>query len=121
MPFTVLTPVTPFGPYGAVVANALDIAFTAADATNGNSFPLTGGEILLVWNTDASAHTFSITSVADTLGRTGDVTTYSVGAGIISAYSFRGGVNGWQQGDGTVHIPAASSALLKFCVLKPKS
>ena len=121
MSFTALTPVTPFGPYGAVVANALDLTWTPADATNGNSFPLTGSEILLIWNTDSAAHTFSITSVADNFGRTGDVTTYSVGAGVISSYSFRAGANGWIQSDGTVHLPAASSALLKFCVLKPKS
>lgn len=121
MSFTALTPVTPFGPYGTVAANALDLTWTAADTSNGNDFPLTGAEILLVWNTDSAAHTFSITSVADALGRSGDVATYSVGAGVISAYSFRGGTAGWQQTDGNVHIPAASSAMLKFCVLKPKS
>jgi len=108
------------GPYPAalpVSAGALAVTMTAADASNGNSFVLTGSEILLIQNTDSSAHTVTISSVAIN-GRTGDITTYSVAANSIAAFSFRGGVSGWQQTDGTVHL-AVSSALIYFGVIKP--
>jgi len=110
------------GPYPAalpVSAGALAVAMTAADASNGNSFVTTGTEILLVQNTDSSAHTFTISSVAIN-GRTGDITTYSVPANSIAAFSFRGGLQGWQQSNGNVNL-AASSALIYFGVIRPSS
>lgn len=114
---TPITTQTPVGPYpGSVSAGSLDITMTAADNVNGNSFVITGHEILLIWNTDSAAHTVTISSVADSLGRTGDVTSYSVGATTHSAFSFLGGVNGWQQPGGTVNF-TANSNLIKFAVL----
>jgi hypothetical protein len=108
------------GPYPTALplsSEALKVTMAAADASNGNSFPLTGSEKLLIQNTDSSAHTVTISSVAIN-GRTGDITTYSVGAGEIHAFDFHGGIAGWQQSDGTVHL-AVSSALIYFGVLKP--
>jgi len=119
---TALT-VTPLvGPYPAALplsAGALKVTMAAADASNGNSIALTGSEILLIQNTDSSSHTVTITSVAIN-GRTGDITTYSIPAGEIHAFAFRGSVNGWQQANGNVNL-AVSSALLYFGVLKPAS
>lgn len=119
---TALT-VTPLvGPYPAslpVSAGALAVTMAAADATNGNSFPLTGAEILLIQNTDSSAHTVTISSVAVN-GRTGDITTYSVAANSIACFSFRGSMAGWQQTNGNVNM-SVSSALIYFGVLKPAS
>jgi hypothetical protein len=118
---TPLTPIVPKGPYGTISAGQLDLVWTAADVSNGNSFPLTGREILLVQNSGASAYTFTITSAPDAEGRSGDVTTYSVAAGVVSCYSFRGAQSGgWQQSDGTVHL-AASNAAIKFAVLQPST
>src|SRR5579863_9076738 len=87
------------GPYPVVpVAPAsLDLAFVAADVS-GNFFTadaisLTvgsnsiGGDILLVWNTDAAPHNLTITS-QPLNGRSGDITSYAVGAGVISAFKF---------------------------------
>jgi hypothetical protein len=116
---TALTVTKPLGPYVAsVAAEALKVTMQAADASNGNSFPLTGKEILLIQNTDTVAHTVTISSVPDAEGRSGDITSYSVPAGEIHAFSFRGGTQGWQQTDGTVHL-AVSSALIFFGVLQP--
>jgi hypothetical protein len=61
----------------------------------------------------------TISSVAIN-GRTGDITTYSVPANSIAAFSFRGGLQGWQQSNGNVNL-ATSSALIYFGVIRPSS
>ena len=125
--WAVVTPLTPIVPVGPVVvgqpaANSLNFTFTACDASNGNSFPLTGRDILLIENTDMGAsHTVTITSVADQLGRTQDVTAYSLAAGpTYAAYSFRGASQGWKQTDGTVHLTCSASTV-SFAVISPTS
>jgi len=115
---TPLTVVTPIGPYitGQPAASSLNFAPAACDASNGNSFPISGREILIVQNSGMSAYTFTISSVADALGRTNDVTTYSLASSDFAAFSFRGGVTGWKQSDGTVHLACSNAAIL-FAVL----
>ncbi len=116
---TALTPVTPLGPYpagGTVSAAALDLAFTAADTVNFNSYPAGGNELILVWNTDAAPHTVTFTSSPDTRQRSADITGYSVGAGVISAFRMSS-IDGWRQGDGNIYLQS-NSALVKFCVVK---
>lgn len=109
---------TPLGPYpGAVGSGALNFALAAADPSNGNSFALTGREVLLVFNSDvAAAHTVTFTSAPDPQGRTSDITSYSVASGAYAIFSYRGGVNGWRQSDGTAHL-MASSASIEFAPL----
>lgn len=114
---TVISSQTPKGPFpGTVGSGALDLTLTAADTTNNNAFALTGHELLLVQNTDTVAQTFTLTSTADAQGRIGDVTAYSVAAGKISAFNFRGGQTGWKESDGNAYISGAA-ATLKFAVL----
>lgn len=119
MAFTLLTPVVPVGPYpqGGVSAGELLVVGTACDATNGNSFPVTGHEVLAFQNTDGSnAHTVTIYSVQDEEGRTGDITNYSIPSLAFIAFSFLGSVRGWKQTDGTVHF-LASNALVVATIL----
>jgi hypothetical protein len=119
MPFTALTPITPVGPYpagGTVSAGALAAAFTACDASNGNSFPLTGHEVLELRNTDTGAHTVTINSAPDQEGRTEDITSYSIPATSDVAFSFLAGAAGWVQSDWTLHF-TANSALVFARVL----
>jgi hypothetical protein len=110
------TPVGPFPAGGVVAALALDLVFTVADVSNHNEFKFTGKEILLVWNTDASSHNLTLTSVPDEHGRSGDIASYAVAAGVISAFSFRGGSAGWLESDGHVYMQA-DNALVKFAIL----
>lgn len=120
---TPLTVAVPLGPYvtGQPTAGTLNYTYAACDATNGNSFVVTGREVLLVQNTSTmTAYTFTISSVADNLGRTNDVTSYSVAASAFAAFNFRGGTSGWEQSDGTVHL-SCSNAALSFAVLRPAS
>jgi hypothetical protein len=102
----------------AVVAGDLVVSLQALDATNGNSFVATGREVLIVTNTDASAHTFTITSVAERFGRTdSSLTSYSVAAGAFVAIQMSI-LEGWlQPSDSTVHM-TTSSALLKAIVVR---
>ena len=113
----------PVGPYpagGVVSALALDLAWTAADVSNHNEFLFSGKEILLVWNTDTASHNLTLTSAPDEHGRTADVTTYAVAAGVISAFSFRGGSAGWLESDGHVYMQG-DNAMLKFAILSPNN
>lgn len=101
----------------AVQAGDLALTETACDAVNGNSFPLTGHEILIVHNTDAAAaHTFTVTSIPDQLGRSGDITAYSVPLSSIAAI-YMNTISGWQQTNGTVLL-ACNSNLLKYGILR---
>lgn len=114
---TTLTPILAKGPNpGTVAADSLDFAFASSDSSNGNDFAASGNDLILWQNTDVSARTITIASVADNLGRTGDVTTYSVGAGEFGCF-YVGAGNGWQQSTGKVNINT-SNALLKVVVLQ---
>ncbi len=101
-----------------IAANALDFTWTeaGADFADGFSFPLTGKEILLVRNDNAGAQTVTISSVADEYGRTGDITTYSVGIGEYAVFpQFQ--LAGWKQSDGKLY-GAASAADVSLAVLR---
>jgi hypothetical protein len=115
MSLTALTPLQLKQNNYTVQAGDLAVSF-AADTVNGNEFTPNGNEILLVQNTDASAHTFTLSSAADELGRTGDITAYSVAATSFAAIQLSH-VRGWAQSDGTIHLTSSNSNL-KFAVLR---
>ena len=99
----------------AVQAGDLLVSFVAMDAVNGNSFATDGNEILLFQNSDASAHTVTITSIADELGRTdSSLTSYSIPANGIVAIQMKV-LNGWSNA-GVVTM-STTSALVKVAVL----
>jgi hypothetical protein len=122
------------GPYPTLplASTSLDLTFAAADDVNGNFFtadPLTvvvpqgtitgatvGGNLILVWNTDTAPHTISISSQPDAAGRSGDLSSYTVGAGVISAFKLSQ-VLGWADGFGNVSL-TADSALVKFAIIQ---
>lgn len=115
-----LTPTQMVAKYPSLqpAANALDFAWTAAgaDYADGASFTLTGKEILLVYNPDSSTHTVTISSVADPMQRTGNITSYVVGIGEYAVFpQFQR--EGWVQSDGKLYF-AADNALVKFAVLR---
>lgn len=78
---TTITAQVPLGSIGDYsVANAADYTYTAADTVNQNDTLLTGKELLLARNVDASPHTITINSQDDPFNRKEDVTAYSLGA-----------------------------------------
>ena len=86
MPRTNINPqvLAKFPATGIISALSLDIAFTAADITNGNSFQSSGRDLVLVTNADVVPHTFTIGSIPDNFGRLGNVGPYTVGPQVTS-------------------------------------
>lgn len=119
--YAVVTPLTPQvlkeNNY-QVIAGDLALTETACDNTNGNSFPFTGREMLVVHNSDAvGAHTFTVTSVPDALGRVDtSLTSYSVPLSSIAVIHLDA-VAGWRQTNGTILL-ACNSNLIKFGILR---
>lgn len=113
-----ITPVAVVGPHTTLQPAALALAFSLvpADATNKEQFAITGREILIAYNSGASARTITLTSVADDKNRTGDVTAYGIPAGGFCAYKFSS-IEGWRQTDGYMYIEA-SHAEVKWAVLR---
>lgn len=120
MSFTPITPATPVDGSDAVLTSGteLNLTETACDAANGNSFSLTGHEVLILRNSDSADHTVTIYSAADPLGRTSDIQNYTIPANTTAVLSFLGvlGMSGWTQSDGTLHFKA-SDATIKATVL----
>lgn len=110
------TPQNVKGPYPGTVS-AGDLTFTmAAGITSSATFALTNKEVLLVYNSAVTAHTFTLTSVPDKYQRSGNVTNYSLGAGEWAAF-FYGDKMGWADSNGCAAITASNSAL-KIAVLR---
>jgi hypothetical protein len=111
---TILAKTTEPGSYAYSGALA---TFAAADVANGNQFAMSGGERVLVWNTSAdTAYVASLTSAADSLGRTKDISE-SVAFGTVRIFGpFQ--TPGWKQTDGYFYLSGANAAL-KFAVLTP--
>lgn len=117
MPRVTLTKQIPLGPYPTlpVGAGTMTLTETAADTVNKEQFVPSGDDIVIAHNSGATPRTITFTSVADDLKRTGDITTYSVAAGAITAFRIK--KPGWMQTDGRVYIEA-SHAELKWAVLQ---
>jgi hypothetical protein len=101
-----------------LTANSADFTWTAAGASfaDGAGFALTGKEVLLARNPTGGALTVTISSVVDPYIRTGDITTYSIGAGEYAVFPPFPKA-GWAQADGKLYL-AASAATVEFAVLK---
>lgn len=102
---------------GCYVAATTAINWTAADVANGNSFTLTGREVLLIRNTDgALARNITLTSIADLFGRLGTITNEAVPVGGFRVF---GPVDtpGWQQADGKFYL-SADNAAIQFAILR---
>jgi len=97
-------------------AGAADLTMTAADVGNKQLATASGKDLIFVENTGGSPSTVTFTSVADGLGRTGDITTYSLAAGTVAVFGPFGN-EGWTQPDGKLYFEA-SNAAVKFAVIQ---
>lgn len=103
-------------PQGTVSAGAADLAWTAADVSNGNSFVMSGKEMIFVTNSDSVSHNVTISSAPDVLGRTKDIGPYAVGAGKVSVFGpFN--THGWRQSDRSFYL-AGDNAQIKFAIVR---
>src|SRR5262245_21414689 len=93
------------------------VTLTPADTDDLNSFSLTGDELLVILNTDASDHTYTINSVADPIEhRTGDLTGKTIAAGAMHVPG-PFDVAAWAQSTGVLNLEA-DDATVVFGVIK---
>jgi hypothetical protein len=85
------------------------LTFTAVDVANGNACVLTGGQVIVVQNTDSSAHNLTVTSSSDPSLRTGDLVAAVPAGGFQALGPFP--VAGWIQSDGKLWFSGDNSAL----------
>lgn len=118
---TVLTPVTTLGSYPTLplTANSADFTFAVIDITDGGYFVADGTELIFAQNTDAGTATVTITSQLDHLGRTGDITAYSMGTGEFAVFGpFK--KPGWADANSKVHVKV-SDVDVKIAVIRPRA
>lgn len=111
---TAVAPVVTGYPTLPVTANAADLVFTAADATNFEQVVHTERVIILARNTGVGVRTVTITS-APYLGRTGDISAYSLDAGDTGIFGPFPAA-GFRQTDGKLYF-AGSHAEVLFAVI----
>lgn len=101
-----------------ISAGQLTVATVACDTVNGNQFAWTGREILVMQNTDTSAHAITVNTIADPYGGTNTtLTSYSLPASSISAVQMKYS-QGWLQTGSVIQIAACSSNLIKMAVIQ---
>ncbi len=121
MPRTDLTPVTPLGPYGTYTAEAADVvpeAMTGSGGSSGNQFTSSGNDLVIAEETGGAPQTITFTSVNCPHGRSGDITTYSIGANEFAVF---GPFNplGWRQSDNEIYLEAGSADVEVVVVVLP--
>lgn len=116
MPRTNLTKTTAPGAYAAAGAA---VTLAAADVANGNQFAASGKDLIVAYNSGASSHTVTITSVNDSLGRRGDITAESIAAGAFRIYGPLPSA-GWSQSDGTIQVSANHAEVLLGVIAVPQ-
>lgn len=100
-----------------LTAASADMAYAACDATNFNQCRHSGRVALFAKNSDSAPHSVTVTSVKDSLGRSGDM-TYSVGA---TTESFLGvfPYEGWCQADGNLYFGSTASQISFLAIALP--
>jgi hypothetical protein len=92
-----------------------ELTFSAGDAVNGNSYPSTGREVVLMENTDdTDPFDVVVTSQPDANGRTGDLT---ITLTALQRSAVMLATKGWRDGDRNVVLTAEDSAVT-FCVVR---
>lgn len=93
------------------------LTLTAADVSNKNYFVMEGDDLLIVRNDGTGAQTVTIASVADDMGRTGDITADSLAQDTWAVYGPFRNTAGWAQTQRHMYLEA-SDAGMKFAVVK---
>lgn len=111
---TALVPVVLPKPYDMV---PLALPFVAADAVNFNSFPHTGKQVLIAFNSDVAVHNVTAHSVADSHERVGD-SVLAVPAGEYVVFQ-EFPADGWRQADGNIWVDADNAAVKLAVITLP--
>lgn len=96
MPATALTKINWTGPYPTSLAT---LTLTAADAVNGNSFKMSGNDLLIV-DGGAAGGTVTLTGPVNKRNRTGTITAEAVAATALKIFGPFRNQDGWLNSDG---------------------
>ena len=77
---------------------------------------MAGNDLLIVRNEDASSHNIVVTSAADAMGRTKDISE-AIAAGVWKVYGPFRKLTGWQQSTGVLYLEA-DDANVEFAIIK---
>lgn len=103
---------------GSNPASGTALTMNTGDHTNNNQFHFTGNELVIAVNTDASGHVFTIPSVVDDQGRTGDATD-TIAAGVAKLYGPFKDKTGWQQSGNMMFCNPADDLILIGVIALP--
>jgi hypothetical protein len=109
MPRTVVTKTQAPGPYPTTAVQVVEVA---TNATDGNYFTMTGDELLLVKNTTVGSLTFTISSVPNQAGRSKDITTESIGAGVVKVLGPFKNKAGWATSGNALEFTASATGVV---------
>ena len=121
MTVTALTVQTAKGPFDAVTAGDLDFTFAAGATGDGNSYAITGKEILIAYNSDgANPYYITVSSVDDEKGRSTDITEYSLAAGDYAIITQGMTTSkGWIQTTGSINVVVENVAVQLAAIRLP--
>lgn len=114
MAATALTKIAWTGPYPTSMAT---LTKTAADNTNGNSFKMSGNDLLLVDGGTAGG-TVTIQGPVNKRNRTGTITTEAVAANAVRVFGPFRNLDGWLNSDGVRVTGSASTMKLSVIRLR---
>lgn len=112
MAFTALTKLAWDGPYPTALQA---LTKTGADNTNGNSFKMSGNDLLIIHGGSAGG-TYTIQGPASARGRTGTITTNTIAANAMEVVGPFKKLDGWQNSDG-VRVTCSASTM-KLTVIR---
>ncbi len=105
---SVFTPLGGFNAYAADAANVVPAAMSGSSGDDGNQFVASGNDLVIAQETAGAPQTITFSSVNDPFGRTGDITSYSIGANETAAFG-PFAVVGWRQTDNKIYFEANSA------------
>jgi len=114
MPATPLTKLAWTGPYPTALST---LTQTAATITTGNSFKMSGNDLLLVDGGSAGG-TVTITGPVNKRNRTGTITTEAVAANAIRVFGPFKQLDGWLNSDGVRLVCSANTMKLSVIRLR---
>ena len=96
---------------GGYAAAGSAVTMAAVDAVDGGQFSAQGKDLLVIRNSGATSHTYTVSSTADPFGRTKDLTGITIAAGAIHVVGPLP-LDGWVQSDGKIYVAANSTEVL---------
>ena len=112
-----IAPIVTVSPYPVtpIPVTNLDYAYTASTPA-GDTFAINDGDVLLIRNVGVGARTFTLTSQVSNLNRLGNITAYSVAAGLFSVLPLKKAA--WVDSSGLLNA-TSEDAEIEWALIRP--